>query len=255
MTSSAGPLTRPLTAPPVHATDAIALFLDLDGTLAPLANTPDAVMADARRTSLLQALDKALDGRVAIISGRTLEEIDRIAGDVAHAASGVHGLVRRRRDGSLLTTRPSPGVADAIKAFRGFAMAHPGVIVEDKAVSVGLHYRQSPDTEEGARALARDIAIQTGLEVQPGHMVIELKTPGADKGQALAAFMAEPPFAGATPIMVGDDLTDEAGFRAAVALGGYGVLVGPERESAARHRLEDVEAVLTWLEALAEARA
>jgi hypothetical protein len=84
-------------------------------------------------------------------------------------------------------------------------------------------------------------------------LFIELKTPGADKGQALAAFMAEPPFAGATPIMVGDDLTDEAGFRAAVALGGYGVLVGPKRESAARHRLEDVNAVLTWLEAVAGA--
>lgn len=255
MTLPAGPLTRPLTAPPVHATEPIALFLDLDGTLAPVASTPDAVMADPRRTSLLQALGKALDGRVAIISGRTLEEIDRIAGDATPAASGVHGLVRRRHDGGLLAVRPSPGVTDAVAAFRGFAMDHPGVIVEDKAVSAGLHYRQSPDTEDVARALAREIAIQTGLEVQPGHMVIELKTPGADKGQAVAAFMAEPPFAGATPIMVGDDLTDEAGFRAAAALGGCGVLVGPERDSAARHRLEDVDAVLTWLEAIVEARA
>lgn len=255
MTLPAGPLTRSLTAPPVQGIKPIALFLDLDGTLAPVASTPDAVMADPRRTSLLQALGKALDGRVAIISGRTLEEIDRISGDAAPAASGVHGLVRRRPDGGLLAAWPSPGVADAVAAFRGFAMDHPGVIVEDKGVAVGLHYRQSPGIGDMAHRLAREIAIDTSLDVQPGHMVIELKTPGADKGQALAAFMSEPPFAGATPIMVGDDLTDEAGFRAAVALGGYGVLVGPERDSAARHRLEDVDAVLTWLEAIAEARA
>jgi trehalose 6-phosphate phosphatase len=86
-------------------------------------------------------------------------------------------------------------------------------------------------------------------------MVLELKTPGTDKGRALSAFMAETPFAGATPVMVGDDLTDEAGFRAAESLGGYGILVGPMRETAARYGLPDVPAVLDWLEAVAAARA
>jgi len=79
-------------------------------------------------------------------------------------------------------------------------------------------------------------------------MVLELKTPGTDKGAALSAFMAEAPFIGAVPIMVGDDLTDEHGFEAAEALGGFGVLVGPERSTAARYRLEDVAAVLDWLD-------
>ncbi len=84
-------------------------------------------------------------------------------------------------------------------------------------------------------------------------MVLELKTPGADKGTAVTAFMQEAPFKGAVPVMLGDDLTDEYGFEAAAALGGYGVLVGPERETAARYRLDDVDAVLTWLEAVAKA--
>jgi trehalose 6-phosphate phosphatase len=88
--------------------------------------------------------------------------------------------------------------------------------------------------------------------LQPGKLVVELKTPGADKGAALTAFMAEPPFAGAVPVMVGDDLTDEYGFRAAEALGGFGVLVGPRRETAARFGLADVNAVLDWLERLKE---
>jgi trehalose 6-phosphate phosphatase len=255
MPSSAGTLTRPLTAPPIPAAGDIALFLDLDGTLAPLAPTPDAVLADPRRTQVLRALDRVLGGRIAIVSGRTLDEIDRIAGGAAHSASGVHGLERRRRDGSLDGAEASRNVADAVAAFEAFAADRPGVIVEDKTVSAGLHYRQSPEAEGAARALAQSLSEQMGLDLQPGHMVLELKTPGADKGRAVAAFMAERPFAGAMPIMVGDDLTDEAGFSAAAELGGYGVLVGPDRETAARHRLDDVDAVLTWLEAIAEARA
>lgn len=254
MPLSAGTLTRPLTVPPIPTASNVALFLDLDGTLAPLAATPDAVLADPRRTGVLRGLDRALGGRIAIVSGRTLQEIDRIAGGAAHSASGVHGLERRRRDGSLDGAEASRHVADAVAAFEAFAVDHPGVLVEDKAVSAGLHYRQAPTAETAARALAQRISEDTGLDLQPGHMVLELKTPGADKGRAVTAFMTESPFAGSTPIMVGDDLTDEAGFRAATALGGYGVLVGPERQTAARYRLEDVEAVLTWLEAIAEAR-
>ncbi|MBU2118540.1 MAG: trehalose-phosphatase, partial [Alphaproteobacteria bacterium] len=136
----------------------------------------------------------------------------------------------------------------AVAAFRAFAAARPGLIVEDKTVAAGLHYRGDPRHAEAAEALARDLAARTGLKLQPGKLVLELKTPGADKGTALAAFMAEPPFAGGVPVMVGDDLTDEYGFAAAEALGGFGVLVGAPRPTAARHGLEDVAAVLDWLE-------
>ncbi|AQR63022.1 trehalose-phosphatase [Brevundimonas sp. LM2] len=240
-----------LSLPPVTMSRPVALFLDLDGVLAPLAETPDAVLSDPRRTRAVQALDQALAGRLAVVSGRTLVEIDRIAGGAAPAAAGVHGLVRRRRDGSIVEIEPSAAVIDAVSAFRDFAAAHPGVVVEDKTVSAGLHYRAKPGVEAEALALAHALAERTGLVAQPGKLVVELKTPGADKGTAVAAFMAEPPFLGAMPIMVGDDLTDEAGFRAAEALGGFGILVGDPRETAARHGLPDVADVLTWLEALA----
>lgn len=252
MPSNAGSLALSLTPPPVRL-DRPALFLDLDGVLAPLAPTPDAVGPDARRTAVLRLLDRRLDGRVAIVSGRTLSEIDRISGSAAPSASGVHGLERRRRDGSLVSREASPGVRVAVAAFSAFAADRPGVLVEDKGVSAGLHFRQAPGSESEASRLAHRVADETGLTLQPGSMVLELKTPGADKGQALTAFMAEPPFAGAMPIMLGDDLTDEYGFRAAAALGGFGVLVGRGRETAAAHRLADVDAVLDWLEAVAEA--
>ena len=137
-------------------------------------------------------------------------------------------------------------------AFEAFARTRPGIIVEDKAVSAGLHYRGAPDEADAAMALARELADQTGLTMQAGNLVVELKTPGTSKGTALHAFMQEPPFAGAVPVMLGDDLTDEDGFRAAAALGGFGVLVGPPRETAARHGLPDVDAVLAWLNAVEE---
>ncbi|WP_427790691.1 trehalose-phosphatase [Brevundimonas diminuta] len=232
--------------PPLRLEDA-ALFLDLDGVLAPLASTPEAVGPDPRRTQTLIRLQQALKGRVAVVSGRTLAEIDRIVDGAARAASGVHGLERRAADGALSAREPSPSVRTALAAFQDFARYRPGVLVEDKGLSAGLHFRQAPDEAGAALSLATALADETGLTLQPGSMVLELKTPGADKGAAVAAFMTEAPFAGAMPIMVGDDLTDEAGFRAAEALGGFGVLVGPGRPTAARYRLDDVEAVLNWL--------
>jgi trehalose 6-phosphate phosphatase len=97
--------------------------------------------------------------------------------------------------------------------------------------------------------LAERLATVTGLTLQPGDMVVELRTPGASKGDSIRAFMSEEPFRGAKPIFLGDDLTDEHGFFAVRQLGGYGVLVGPQRKTTAIYRMEDVEAALTWLEA------
>jgi trehalose 6-phosphate phosphatase len=242
---------RELMPPPLRF-DRLALFLDMDGVLAPMAPTPDAVRATPRRTAILRRLAGRLDGRLAIVSGRTLAEIDRISGEASLAASGVHGLERRRADGSMDTVAAAPGVRSAIEALLGFQSNHPGVLVEDKGVSVGLHYRQAPDVHDAAMAFARSVAAEAGLVMQPGIMVVELKTPGSDKGSAITAFMAEAPFRGATPVMFGDDLTDEDAFRAAEHLGGFGVLVGPVRKTAATFRLDGVGQVLDWLEALAD---
>lgn len=254
MPSASGVIASRLPRPPV-APEKPALFLDLDGVLAPLAPTPDAVGPDARRTEVLRRLTDRLQGRVAIVSGRTLSEIDRISDGATRAASGVHGLQRRRGDGSLANRMPDPAVRRAVAAFDAFAAERPGVLVEDKELAAGLHYRQAPGVSAEALALAASLAQETGLALQPGAMVLELKTPGTDKGAALTAFMAEAPFQGATPIMVGDDLTDEHGFEAAERLGGFGVLVGPGRATAARYRLDDVAAVLDWLDRIAEAQA
>lgn len=250
--ASAAAEDAPHLPPPPTRLSRPALFLDLDGVLAPLAPTPASVVPDPRRTAVLRAVAKRLGGRVAIVSGRTIAEIDRIAEAALASASGVHGLERRRADGSLDQTDAAPGVRDAVAAFERFAETRPGTIVEDKAVSAGLHFRGAPAEAAAAGALAERLADETGLTLQPGHLVVELKTPGTDKGTALKAFMREAPFAGAFPVMLGDDLTDEDGFRAAADLGGFGVLVGPPRETAATCGLPDVAAVLAWLDAIEE---
>ena len=241
-----------LLPPPLLALGDVALFLDMDGVLAPIEATPEAVTADPRRTAVLVRLGHRLQGRLAILSGRTIAEIDRIADGAVASVAGVHGL-ERREGGEVRRPVADPALGDAVAAFRDFARARPGARVEDKGLSTALHSRLVPDHAHAALDLALDLAAVTGLTLQRGDMVVELRTPGADKGAALKAFMALAPFQGATPVMLGDDLTDEDAFRAAVDLGGCGVLVGPPRPTAASWRLPRQGDVLAWLEALAEA--
>lgn len=236
-------------APPPAALKRPALFLDMDGVLAPIAPTPEAVGPEPERTRLLRALAVRLEGRLAVVSGRTLSEIDRICDGAVAFAAGLHGLERRGPNG-LARVAPHPFLGQARAALAGFAAARPGVRIEDKGAAVALHFRLNPDAAREAEGLSRRLALETGLALQPGAMVFELKTPGADKGRALSAFMAEAPFAGARPVMVGDDLTDEDGFRAATILGGFGVHVGAPRPTAALYGLSDTDAVTDWLERL-----
>jgi trehalose 6-phosphate phosphatase len=147
----------------------------------------------------------------------------------------------------VLSVAVPPDLAEARAEIAAFAEGKDGLLVEEKPAGLALHFRLAPEREGEALALVEAIASRTGLEVQRGKMVAELRPPGADKGDALAALMREPPFAGARPLFVGDDLTDERGFEAAARLGGGGVLVGAPRATAALWRLPDVAAVAAWL--------
>jgi trehalose 6-phosphate phosphatase len=248
--SSARQTPDDLPPPPAFPPASAALFLDLDGTLAPIMARPEQVGPDRRRAVLIKRLTATLNGRVAVISGRMLEDLDRILEAGVTPVAAVHGLVRRDADGEVTRSPPHPGMADARTLLRDFARCDKGLQFEDKLVSVALHYRNAPSAGEAVIEAAERIAGATGLALQLGDMVVELRTPGQDKGQSVAAFLRERPFMGATPIFVGDDLTDEDGFAAAARLGGYGVLVGPMRPTAASYRLPTTEAVSAWLESV-----
>jgi trehalose 6-phosphate phosphatase len=236
-----------LAEPPVPRLAQIALFADLDGTLASLEATPDAVGPDPRRRDLLDALRLKLDGRLAVVSGRGMEDLDRVLEGRIPALGAVHGLVRRRADGVVVTAPGAVGMGEALDALKVFAKADRSLLVENKGGAVALHYRGNPTSGAACRDLARRLSGPLGLTVLEGDMVVELRTPGPDKGAAVAAFMQEAPFAGFTPVFLGDDLTDEDGFRAAQALGGYGVIVGSRRPTEALFALESVDKAREWL--------
>lgn len=243
-------MTLPLPTPPSDAFDDVALFLDFDGTLVELAPTPDSVQVDPALAQLLDRLQARLSGRLAVVSGRGAAEVAGLLGSPALMVSGSHGLERRTPDGRI-TAPAGPELAAVLARLEAFASRHPGVLVEPKPFGAGLHYRRAPEAADAANALARELADAHGLVLQPGKMVAELRVGGADKGSAIAALMEEPDWKGARPVFLGDDVTDEAGFHAVATLGGAGVLVGPERDTAARWRLPDVAAVHAWLAAAA----
>ena len=242
---SARPHDAAHSGPPPLLDPMASLFLDFDGTLVELADRPDGVVIDAQVIDLLGVLPDRMAGRVAIVSGRSIAQIDALLGMPHLPVAGSHGAERRVSAAHDAPVRPA-ALDAAHAAFTGFAARDPRLVIEDKSLGTALHYRQSPDHEDAARALAQGVAATLGLVVQHGKMMVELRVPG-DKGSAITALMAEPPFAGTTPIFLGDDLTDEDGFVAVAALGGTGILVGPPRDTAATARLDGVADVRRWL--------
>jgi trehalose 6-phosphate phosphatase len=253
MTSQlAPPSTDELKAPPRLDPSRIAVFTDLDGTLARLQATPCAVGPEPERRQVLADLARALDGRLAVVSGRSLGDIDRVLERQVRAVGAVHGLVRRTAAGDIEDRGAGSQVPEAAAAFQAFAKADRGLLVEDKGASVALHYRGAPQAKDACQELAARLATGLGLTVQEGDHVVELRAPGPDKGAAIASFMQEAPFLGHTPVFLGDDLTDEAGFAAVAQLGGLGVIVGPRRPTQASFALPDVAGALAWLRELAQ---
>ena len=242
------PTSRLSNAPPIDLLREASLFLDFDGTLVELAERPDAVVVSERLGDVLQKLLDRLNGRVAVISGRPAAQIMELLGKPVIVV-GSHGIefdAIRAGPGSL--DRPAE-LAQALAAMNQLAADRPGLMVEDKPFGVALHYRQLPAAEAECRRLARELARKHRLHLQPGKMMVEVHAGGGDKGTAIRTLMREPELAHKCPVFMGDDLTDEPGFLAAAQLGGAGILVGEQRESAAQFRLDGVGAALAWLEA------
>jgi trehalose 6-phosphate phosphatase len=238
-----------LPPPPPDLLIRASLFIDFDGTLVELIDRPEAVVIDQPLRDLLGRVGEAMPGRVAIVSGRSIDQIDHFLGDQARmmAVGGSHGVERRAIGGAMSVPENMPDLGPAAAALADFAAAHPGTIVEPKRYGIALHYRTVPEVEEKAREIVRGLAETFGFGVQTGKMMVELKIADGDKGQAVAAFLREPSMADTRPWFIGDDVTDEAGFVVAGKLGGGGIFVGPPRETAAIYALPDVAAVRAWL--------
>ncbi|HEX5352722.1 MAG TPA: trehalose-phosphatase [Rhodanobacteraceae bacterium] len=241
--------------PPVGADAGWALFLDVDGTLLDLAHCPDGVHVDARLHDDLARVRGRLDNAVALLSGRPLSQLDALFDWKQHVAAGLHGAELRMPDGRERITGDAAAFARVRARAATLTAAEHGVVPEDKRRALALHYRHAPAARAAAERIARLLLAEAGngYAVQRGDHVIELKPAGVDKGRALDALLAEPPFRGRAPWMLGDDLTDEDAFRRVNASGGVSVVVGARRPTEAHHALADPAAVRAWLHALASA--
>ena len=243
---SAASTDRPLQPPPPPPENC-SLFFDFDGTLVEIADRPDAITVNPRLVAMLAELAQRMPGRVAILSGRSIVQLDGFLGDAAKdfAIAGSHGAERRtRHDGHFLPQRPvTLDVAE--DRMREFADRN-GLVCESKSFGVALHFRLAPQFEADAVQFGSTTAEELGLTLQHGKMMIELRAAG-DKGDALKTLMMTPAMAGTLPLFFGDDVTDENGFAAAARLGGAGILVGRSRETVAQYRLDSVEAVHDWI--------
>jgi len=226
-----------------------AFFFDVDGTLAAIQSRPEAVFIPEQVIAQLQQLSALSQGALALVSGRPIEQLDALAAPWYGPAAGVHGAERRDAEGNLQRISLPVEVEQSLRAELQDAMASwPGTQLEVKGMAFALHYRQAMQHEQDVMRLAeQSVKRFPGLALQPGKCVVEIKPAGIDKGAAISDFMEQPPFAGRTPVFIGDDLTDEKGFLAVNARQGVSIKVG-EGSTQAHYRLHDVDAVYGWLE-------
>ncbi len=233
--------------PPARAD--LAFFLDVDGTLIAIADTPDAVHVDAALLELLARLREASGGAVALVSGRAIADLEHHLGGLRLPLAGQHGLERRDAKGRVhVHAAPLAANAQIRTVFDALVARHPGLLLEDKGITLALHYRRVPRLASYVQRVAAQLVreVGAGLEVQRGKRVAEIKPAGFDKGSAMLEYLAEPPFRGRRPVYIGDDLNDEHPFFEVNRLDGISIKVGRGR-SCARFRLADVGAVRAWL--------
>jgi trehalose 6-phosphate phosphatase len=214
----------------------LALFLDIDGTLLDLAARPDQVLMPANLPATLARAERKLNGALALVSGRSIDDVDRLFDPLRLRASGAHGAEIRFEPGGPVTQAVAAKELprSLLRDLTQTAECFPGSFVEDKRFSFAVHYRLAPAAERPLReAVTRLVdSSSAAIEILDAHQAIEIKAHGSDKGGAIAAFLSTPAFRGRTPIFVGDDTTDESGFAVVAARGGYAYSVGEPRPGA-----------------------
>ena len=230
-----------------------ALFLDVDGTLLDIADSPEKVYVPAGLTDTLQALWRSLDGALALVSGRPIATLDRLFFPLRLPSAGQQGSeLRLSADGEIKDLPVAPTRARIRREIASMVADFPGVEVEDKGLSIAIHYRRRPgigDLLEGQ--LARIVTADGGcFVIVRGKMVLELHDSRYSKATAVHAFMRHSSFEKRVPLFVGDDVVDEGGFLAAEHYGGIAMAVGEVHRPKRRIVFNGPAEVRLWLEDL-----
>ena len=244
-----------LTAPQNIDCQTMALFLDVDGTLLDIQDHPGDVRADRELVELLQHLLAHFHGAVALISGRSIAEIDRIFGNVHFPAVGAHGAEMREADAVLAAPPSKPLPAHVLDRITQLVDDNDGLLLERKEGGVSLHYRRAPELAARCKALVFEVMpeLASDFRLIEGKMVYEIAPRQPNKGEATRQLMKAREFAKRQPVFIGDDVTDEDGFEVVNALQGISIRVGSGSETAARYTLESVADVRSWLQSIVAA--
>lgn len=242
-------MTDVLQPPPVLAPARTAFFLDVDGVLAPIVPDPQEARVGAPMRAILDRLSGRAGQALALISGRSVAQIDRMLAPLVLPAVGVHGLERRLHDGDVTRFAfDAQAHAGLVAAVSDFAARQTGLEADPKPGAVALHYRKRPDLADDCRAFMQDRCdADPQLAMIAGKMVLELVYGRQTKGEAVAYLMTQPSFAGRVPFFAGDDVTDETAFAQVNRMDGISVKVGAG-ETAARYRVPDIAALARYLD-------
>jgi trehalose 6-phosphate phosphatase len=247
--------SRAIPSPDTIDVTRTALLLDVDGTLLDIASTPDGVVVPRVLASTLRNLLAQSGGAVALVSGRTIVTLDRLFGPLTMPAIGCHGAeMRVAGDGAISKRRPSTLSKSLRRKLHALAGIDPRLLVEDKLHSVAVHYRLALQREGFLKQEVEAIVAadhESEVESLFGKAVIEVKPKHFNKGTAVTELMTYEPFAGRTPLFIGDDTTDEAVFAILPDLAGYGFSVGREM-AGADGVFESPQAVRAWLAGLSD---
>ena len=238
-------------ADPPPLTPDCALFLDIDGTLIDIADHPLDVVIPPGLLLTLRELRNRLDGALALVSGRSLAQIDLLLGATPFDMAGSHGF--EWRDGSgqdQVIAERDPALETVADKIVAASSGFRGLYVEHKAYSIALHYRSDLELAATAWALAKAGVETLGgdFTLIGGKAVVEIVSAQARKGVAIQRFLATAPYAGRLPVFAGDDLTDESGFAQVNRDHGISIRIGRETpETLARFSLPSTAALRAWL--------
>jgi trehalose 6-phosphate phosphatase len=230
-----------------------AILLDIDGTILDLAPSPRQVWVPPGLRRTLSRLAELTGGALALVSGRPIAEVDLIFSPLQLAAIGGHGAEMRTSADAEPVQRAGQLSPVLKRRLASLAKLGPGILVEDKGYSLALHYRLAPDREETLRTAIAGICAEVSpdrVEILPGKLVVEIKSIGVSKADAVRDLMNCPPFLGRKPIFIGDDITDVPVFGVIAKFGGLGFSVGRILADVDGH-FDTPEAVRAWLARIA----
>jgi trehalose 6-phosphate phosphatase len=242
---------------PIHAPGAVmpplqecALLLDIDGTLLDMAPTPREVWVPPELATVLGRLLQLTNGAMALVSGRSINDIDLIFAPMQFPAVGGHGAeMRLTPENESVASHAPPLDKELKRRLAAIAKLSPGILLEDKGYSLALHYRLAPHAEQAiydaVSAIRADLP-NAPLEVLPGKFVCEIKYAGVTKATGVIELMNHAPFNGRRPVFLGDDVTDETVFAIMPGMGGLAFSVGRHAQGVAGHFGEPND-VRAWL--------